>query len=601
MNGEMDFYSQFVDKWRQHFPVEDPPLLDLHSCTSVVNEFETVNVGKLRYLHKQAKQTSDTLKAEWQKADFIEKFLAGLVSEHSHGSDSESLSDEGRTPGYVKKSPIPSPRFSMKDALSRCINSSVETFVNVGLGVDAIDVTDNHEIQINSLVEHVDDSDQVKSESESNPSILHHNTGDLTQKVCQSSQVNEADKQVQLDEVDTGTHVDVTAKIPVSQRWSLESQTTQEVKIIPNNVRKVSAPERSDSPRPFIKPRSFSRNVVRPKSRQSLQRPSDQVADKFFPSEGNELPHPPQGHINSIDNPQIRSFSNASLSSGPVNPHITTIDVNTNTSDGASDQLNTGRKPLNTTVSQNTDEPCGKKGGKIENDVNEGHNNMKRFRLSNSHLKGEGDESPVFTQSYRKICDDVIPEDGTSVHTAPTPDSEEKSEQSPPINRFSQSHSFHGVAKKKQLSPDISKSAKETLKCKTSSLPTNVKRTRVSDYENLSVDFLLRRQTDNLESSEESEEDDYVSLDELATKNNKKSVDSGVESVSTGSTGSGEVFPVPSDSCKEDTEDVYDNVVIKSDTASAPKGTSFVTVLIFIYNYSRERVHACITCSKSNE
>ncbi|KAK3083859.1 hypothetical protein FSP39_004234 [Pinctada imbricata] len=510
---------------------------------------ETVDVDKLKSAHSKAKQTSDTLRAELKKADFIEKFLAELIEVYS--SD-EEVCVNTKSSSDSKLSPLPSPRlskdeYSIKDALSQYINSSVETLVNIGLGQDAIDVTENHEIQVNSLV------------GKSGISIESANRSTGVNRVKEECQLNHipqdssADKSNRnlsnKDEVDAGL---IPPKVKVAQRWSLESHVKEESKQKLGEGRKFSMPEKADSQRPAITPRSFSRNIVRPKNRQSHPKSGVQVAEKFFSHVDNESGHESHGGIISDGSTSNTSQLNGSQDS-------------LNTIAGGKDsfsQLPTGSKQS----SYGVDSTC--KHGENIAGVKELQDTMKKFRITSTTEENlvSADHSQVLATSFRKIKNDDVQNENRTEVSVPV-DSEMR--EGSGINRFS--NSFHGLPKKSPLpTPGISQSTKESVKCKTSSLPTTVKRTRVSDYENLPVDFLLRcKNTSNFESSSsdeehEEEESDYVTLDEIRSakqKQGKKSVDSGVGSVSVESLNSNDTSPSQKGHQRMDSEGFYDNVL----------------------------------------
>uniref|UniRef100_K1Q4J2 Active breakpoint cluster region-related protein n=1 Tax=Magallana gigas TaxID=29159 RepID=K1Q4J2_MAGGI len=155
-------YDKFVETWSAEFPQDDPPLLDLHGCILTSNDgFESVNTAHLGKLYNESRETAKRLKREYRKAELIENFWATFMkdcngidsAEYSSRSITKKISFPGsRTQDRKFSDESPSRKYSLLDGLGKCVDSSIETFVNVGLGGDVIDVTPNHEIQVNALV-----------------------------------------------------------------------------------------------------------------------------------------------------------------------------------------------------------------------------------------------------------------------------------------------------------------------------------------------------------------------------------------------------------------------------------------------------------------
>ncbi|XP_048751812.2 active breakpoint cluster region-related protein-like isoform X3 [Ostrea edulis] len=154
-------YNKFVVTWNNEFPQEDPPLIDLHGCISTAEDgFESVNIAHLGKLYNQSRETSKRLRRELKKAELIENFWATLMkdcngfesAEYSPRKSSRKVSPStSNRPDRKTSDDSGDRKFSLLDGLGKCVDSSLETFVNIGLGADIIDVTDNHEIQVNAV------------------------------------------------------------------------------------------------------------------------------------------------------------------------------------------------------------------------------------------------------------------------------------------------------------------------------------------------------------------------------------------------------------------------------------------------------------------
>lgn len=155
-------YDKFVETWSAEFPQDDPPLLDLHGCILTSDDgFESVNTAHLGKLYNESRETAKRLKREYRKAELIENFWATFMKD-CNGIDSAGHSSRSSTkyiysPGSITQDrkisdKSPNRKYSLLDGLGKCVDSSLETFDNVGLGGDVIDVTPNHEIQVNALV-----------------------------------------------------------------------------------------------------------------------------------------------------------------------------------------------------------------------------------------------------------------------------------------------------------------------------------------------------------------------------------------------------------------------------------------------------------------
>ncbi|XP_062579813.1 active breakpoint cluster region-related protein-like isoform X2 [Saccostrea cucullata] len=157
-------YNKFVETWNAEFPQEDPPLLDLHGCISTsADGFESVNIAHLGKFYNESRETSKRLKRELKKAELIENFWHTLMkdcngfesSEYSPRTKSASRKKHpSNTNDSERKSSdeVGRRKYSLLEGLGKCVDSSLETFVNIGMGGDVIDVTDNHEIQVNAAV-----------------------------------------------------------------------------------------------------------------------------------------------------------------------------------------------------------------------------------------------------------------------------------------------------------------------------------------------------------------------------------------------------------------------------------------------------------------
>ena len=155
-------YNKFVETWNTEFPKEDPPLLDLHGCILTTNDgFESVNKARLGKLYNEARETSKRLRREYRKAELIENFWATLMKdcngfespEYSpRSSIKENCSPSSKVTDKKNSGENAVRKYSLLEGLGKCVDSSLETFVNVGMGGDVIDVTPNHEIQVNAVV-----------------------------------------------------------------------------------------------------------------------------------------------------------------------------------------------------------------------------------------------------------------------------------------------------------------------------------------------------------------------------------------------------------------------------------------------------------------
>ncbi|XP_061162792.1 active breakpoint cluster region-related protein-like isoform X2 [Saccostrea echinata] len=286
-------YNKFVETWNAEFPQEDPPLLDLHGCISTsADGFESVNITHLGKFYNESRETSKRLRRELKKAELIENFWHTLMkdcngfesSEYSPRKSTSRKKHLSSSNDYDRKSSdeVGGRKYSLLDGLGKCVDSTLETFVNIGMGGDVIDVTDNHEIQVNAVVS---GNQYLRTDNESSDGA----TGDnLVTQVCDNHRRDSGS----TPNREHNSYRPINAGVLDNERKAhSDDDEEDEVNYENQCTRKLSAStERTPSAKPAIPPRRpRAEHPVRPKP------PTVPRGIKLSPSSNHRSPHRSKG------------------------------------------------------------------------------------------------------------------------------------------------------------------------------------------------------------------------------------------------------------------------------------------------------------------
>lgn len=463
-------YDKFVETWSAEFPQDDPPLLDLHGCILTSNDgFESVNTAHLGKLYNESRETAKRLKREYRKAELIENFWATFMkdcngidsAEYSSRSITKKISFPGsRTQDRKFSDESPSRKYSLLDGLGKCVDSSIETFVNVGLGEDVIDVTPNHEIQVNALV-HKDKNlitDNKMSDVAPGENLV-------TEVLNNYSRDSGSLPSVRISDVPHSRDNSPYANARIVNDESKVSSDDDEIDYENQCMRKLSAStERVPSIKPAIPPR-------RPKSEHPT-RPKPATVPRSKKLEQDSSPQSPQ---RSSGEPVKTKVNNGKHDHRrPSTPETNLDDL-------------TGK------YSSDNHETTSSSHAGISQSSEEANRNMfRKFRLSDGG-KEKHNSGEVISTGFKHLSNDL------DTFDANITESSQNSSPEPATNR-------------------------------------SKKRLRSNDYENFSVDFLLRRTAEfDLEDEDErdNQSSDIYDNVTIVTKGTKKSSDSDTSSIDT--------------------------------------------------------------------